>query len=87
MANLSLFAKAACIEDDQNKDSKGGAKSGAVLAQNEAQHTSAPESTASHELMQSVNRKGVMQDSAISCDTSHTPLMEEGGIEASVFHQ
>jgi hypothetical protein len=58
-------------------------KSGALFAQKAAQHASAPESTPSQELTQSVNRKGVMQDGAISCHTLHNPEMEAAGIEQS----
>jgi len=75
------FAKAACIEDAEDKDSKGGAKSGAVLAQNEAQHTSAGESTLSQESTKEVTEKGDMQDDAVSCNTLCTPQVEAGGIE------
>jgi hypothetical protein len=76
------FAKAACEQnDDAEEAKKRGAKSGALFAQKAAQHASAPESTPSQELTQSVNRKGVMQDGAISCHTLHNPEMEAAGIE------
>ena len=59
----------------------GGAKSGATLAQNPAQQASAGESKLWQELPQVLNKKGDMQNVAISCNILHTPHMEAGGIE------
>ena len=74
-----------CIHDADRSNSEsienGGAESGAVVAQKQAQHTSAGESTHSQESTQVVKNKGDMQSHAISCKALHTPQMEAGGIE------
>ena len=67
------FARAACIEQKPVDAQTGGAKSGAVFAQNEAQHAPAGESTHSQESTQVVIEKGVMQADAIFFDPLHTP--------------
>lgn len=73
------FARAACNDQEPTNARTGGAESGAVLAQNEAQHTSAPICTESQLLSQTLTQLEVMQADAISCDPMLTPLMEEVG--------
>jgi hypothetical protein len=55
------------------KEENAGAKSGATLVQNQAQHTLAGLGTASQESTQVVIEKGDMQSVAISCNSLHTP--------------
>ena len=72
------FAKAACAPlDAMDPVEQSGPKSGAVLSQNEAQHTSAPICTESQTSTQPSTQLEVMQADAISCDPLHTPLMVE----------
>ena len=74
------FARAACNDPEPNNARTGGAESGAVLAQNEAQHAPAPICTESQLLSQTLTQLEVMQTDAISCDPLLTPPQWRRGL-------